>query len=374
LALNIHIAKNFRDFQKKGNYCIAAATFAASLGAACAVNAGVISEGWYKVLMSGEHQGYMVERTNYDPSTKLYTVNTFLRTHPKSGNASESTSAVFHGAEKNFAPVSSKYIWLGGDSARTVEAKYNGRIVSAIINQHNNKKPLSFTKELQSDGRKSEDAKEKAQPDLILAAAVRMRIFLGPESLKSGIKVGQRFDFDAIAEEGAKSNGDSQGYYDTLNVYPYKVQIVDLANEGGFETFRFVTSYLGQESVSYYTLTGDLVRVSVPQKGIEIVRVDSEASAVYGLPKSEKSLKEQFGTVPVATPLRRLPTRQERPKLKNLEGEPNPNVPKGLSVPPGKGIEIQPNIEKEKGNKSGQESGAGDNKAKEVPKVKKDAE
>jgi hypothetical protein len=110
--------------------------FCSTLLLVCAVlssrksQADILFEGYSKVLLSGVHVGYVVQRYEFDAKTKQFISAYYLKTSPAGGNITESLKAR---STSSFAPVSYQFTSLMGDKAKTIDAQFKGDTMTAIV-------------------------------------------------------------------------------------------------------------------------------------------------------------------------------------------------------------------------------------------------
>jgi hypothetical protein len=274
------------------------------------LQAKVLQEGWYQILSGQQHVGYLVQRYDFDESKKQFKFTSFMKTNALGGDVTESVSAV---ASDGFDPVSYQYTTQVGKTVKFIDASFKAGNMTAKITENNETKTLQ----------------EKLKKGTFLSYFLIYMILQNKAGLKSGVS----FQYDAIAEEDAKT---FTGYAD----------IKEMETINGHESFKILNRFKDVKSISNVTPIGEVLQVRQPVTGLQLIAA-SKDEATKGFPSADKSIKSLFGEAPhdsnfskaatgspaiTVTP----PATEEKKEFK----EPS-KYPKGMTVPPGKKLPVK---------------------------------
>ncbi|MES2769439.1 MAG: hypothetical protein V4596_09865 [Bdellovibrionota bacterium] len=280
-------------------------------------HAKVLQEGWYQILSGQQHVGYLVQRYDFNESKKQFKFTSFMKTNALGGDVTESVDAT---ASDTFAPVSYQYTTLVGKSNKFIDASFKGDSMTAKITERGETKTLQ------------EKLKSK---EVFLSYFLVYKILQHKTGLKSGLSL----EYDAIAEEDAKT---SKGYVD----------VKEMESMNGVEAFKVLNRFKDVKSISHITPIGEVLQVKQPVTGLQLKAATRE-EATKGFPSSDKSIKALFVTVPPDSHFSKSVT-SAKPKEqaaptdgeKKVEfTEPSTTLPKGTTIPPGKGLPPKKQIE-----------------------------
>ena len=134
---------------------------------------------------------------------------------------------------------------------------------------------------------------------------------------KAGVSVGNHLAYSAVAE-------------DSGTVHVGTADIVELERIDGLDTFKIVNNFNKTKTIENITPTGQIVRTKDLFNGVETRLVGTQSEAAGGLPVPKEAIKTLFGRSPGDS----FPG----PESKLTDKMPTKSdLPKGLSVPPGKG-------------------------------------
>lgn len=217
-------------------------------------------EGAYKVVSDGQHVGYVLQKYDFDPKTKIFTSIYFLKTNEKGGNITESLKAQ---ANDKFQPLNYQYTNQTGDKIKAIDGKFSKEIMQLEIT----------------------DGKTKKKETHKIPKGTFMSSFLGYMMLQKGIKKDIKFKYSAVAEEdGASYNGEA--------FVEGEEKIKD------FDVFRVKNKFKSANFVSYITKNGEVLKTDSPAIHLytELQKSISDATAGHVLP--HKTLALLFGKVP----------------------------------------------------------------------------
>lgn len=280
--------------------------------------AEILQEGWYKVLVGGQHAGYFVQRYEFDPKLKKFGSTYFLKTNALGGDFTESLQAV---AADNLAPLAYKFTNKTGEVVKLIDAEFSKDVMT-----------LKITK----DG-KTQTSQKALKKGVFLSTFL---IFLILQNKAGGLIVDKTYDYMAIAEEDGA-------------IYPGNAHIKALEELAGQSVFRVLNTFKDTKFISFVDVRGTIIATKAPLDSLETKKVNTQAEAVGTIPVSQKSMDELFGKVPADVKTAMAPPpppKSEKPavdksKIDKLKA-PESQVPEGLSVPPGKGIAVSPAPEK----------------------------
>lgn len=297
--------------------------FTSTLIAANLASADVLFEGYSKVLLSGTHVGYAVQRYEFDPKKKEFSTVYYLKTGATGGNLTESLKAR---ATASLKPISYQYTVLVGDKPKTIDATFKNDTMTAIVRENG----------------KQESVQKKLPKGAFLASFLGYLMLQGKEGIKKGVKYG----YQAIAEEDAV-------------LYAGEAYISDEETVSGVNVFKILNTFKGSQFYSYVTHKGEAILTRSPVQQVETVLVATAAEATGGLSFNPGNLELLFGSVPKGT--ENVIARREGPQTPKaattpLSTEPKPtkesrlkkapaasgDSPKTEGVPPGQGIIIKP--------------------------------
>lgn len=236
--------------------------FALCLASTNVAKAEVLFEGYAKVLLSGAHVGYVVQRYEFDSKKKEFTTTSYLRTNPVGGNITESLKAR---SSASLKPLSYQYTSLAGGTGKTIDATFKNDELTAVVRENG----------------KVQTNKRKIPKDAFLASFLAYLMLQG----KEGIKPGVRYGYQAIAEEtGGVSAGEAA------------VEKEEVIN--GITTFKVLNTFNGTRFVSNVTHKGEVLATRSPVQQVATELVAEMKDATNGMPFNSNSISMLFGSVP----------------------------------------------------------------------------
>ncbi len=275
-------------------------------------SAKVLHEGWYKIIVGGVHSGFLVQRYEFDPSQKKYTGTYFIKISVLGGNSTESLKAE---ANDKLAPIAYQYTSKTDKETKTIDAVF---------------KMGAMTADMVVNGKQTKIT-NKLEKGVFLSTFL---VYLMMQN-KNGLKVGNNYQYKAIAEEdGIITDGESY--------------ISGTEKQGDKEYFKVLNTFKKAKFVSLLDMTGNIILTRSPVDSLE-TRLSPRAEAVGNYELNEKSLKLLFGDVPsdketptgLATATTPVKAKEPRVTSTTLKSD----IPKGISVPPGKGLPQQNEVE-----------------------------
>lgn len=217
-------------------------------------------EGAYKVVSDNQHVGYVIQRYEFDPKTKVFTSIYFLKTNEKGGDITESLKAQ---ANDKFHPISYQYTNQTGDKIKLIDGKFKKEIMELEIT----------------------DGKTKKKETHKIPKGTFMSSFLGYMMLQKGIKKDIKFKYSGVAEEdGASYNGEAY------------VEGEEKLKD--FDVFRIKNKFKGANFVSFITKNGEVLKTESPAIHLSTELQKSIAEATKGMVLPHKTLNLLFGKVP----------------------------------------------------------------------------
>lgn len=224
-------------------------------------NAEIMFEGAYKIMNDKQHVGYVLQRYEFDPKTKIFTSIYFIKTNEKGGNITESFKAQ---ANDKFQPLNYQYTSQAGDKIKLIDAKFSKETIMQ----------LEIT-----DGKIKKNETHKIPKGTFLST------FLGYMMLQKGIKKDIRFKYSAVAEEeGASYNGEAyvEGEEQVKNLDVYRIKI----------------KFKGTTFFNYITKNGEIIRNEMANNNLTTELQNSTPEATAGMMLPHKSVTLLFGKIP----------------------------------------------------------------------------
>lgn len=224
--------------------------------------AAILFEGWSKVLVSGEHVGYIVQRYEFDEKKKEFKETHFLKTGANAGGLQESLVAR---ADASFKPIAYQYTGLVNNAPMTVDASFKGDKMTAIVTEGKTKKTVSNT----------------MPKGTFLSAFLGYVMLQGKEGLKKGVK----YEYQGILEESATiSKGEAF--------------IAEEEAVSGIPAFRILNNINGSKFISLVTHKGEVLGTTSPAIGTQTILVSTMEEAVAGFGVNSANLATLFGSMP----------------------------------------------------------------------------
>jgi len=229
--------------------------------------ADVIFDGYYKLTLAGQHIGYFIQRYDLDAKNKTFSSTYYLFTKTADGTTTESLNAK---ASSKLEPISYQYTRLEGESSKAIDA-----VVRTV-----SKKNRLVVKVI-------ENGKARAPKEITLNDQVFFSTFLSHLMLKNpkGISVGNKFSYDAIAEEDGE-------------VQKGEVFVKEQVKEKGLDTFRTLNTFKKEEFINWVNARGESIKTQVPKLNLNAELMANPKDAYLDMPFSESSIRLLFGDIP----------------------------------------------------------------------------
>lgn len=226
-------------------------------------HAGILFEGWAKVLVSGEHVGYIVQRYEFDEKKKEFKEIHFLKTGANAGGLQESLVAR---SDASFKPIAYQYTGLVNNAPVMVDASFKGDKMTAIVTEGKTKKTVSNT----------------MPKGTFLSAFLGYVMLQGKEGLKKGVK----YEYQGILEESATiSKGEAF--------------IAEEETVSGIPVFRILNNINGSKFISLVSHKAEVLGTTSPAIGTQTILVSTMEEAVAGFGVNAVNLATLFGSMPV---------------------------------------------------------------------------
>lgn len=260
----------------------------------------VLFEGWSKVLISGQHIGYVIQRYEFDAKKKEYKTISFLKTNNESGGLNDSLVAR---ADAKFKPISYQHTSIANGKPTTIDAAFKGGKMIATVVEGKNKKTVTNT----------------LSKDTFLSA------FLGYVMLQSkdGLKKGVKYSYSGVLEEkGIIAKGEAY--------------ISSQETVGGIPVFRILNTLDGGKFISLVTNKAEILGSISPTIGVQTDLVATMEEAVGPFGVNSAVLTQLFGSVPKGAD-NEISRRAKMPKPTAP-----PATPSATTVPPSPSASPQP--------------------------------
>lgn len=290
-------------------------------------SADVLFEGYSKVMISGVHVGYAIQRYEFDSKKKEFIATHYLKTNAAGGDITESLKAR---STASLKPIAYQYTALVGGQTKTIDAQVkNGMLTGSI-----------------KSGDKTEVINKKLPEGAFFASFLGYLMLQGKEGVKKGVKYG----YQAIAEEDA-------------GIYTGEAFVADEETVLGVNAFKVLNTFSGSRFVSYITPKGEIVKTMAPIQQIETNLVGNVAEATAGHSVNSNTLKMIFGTFPKGAenimarrdnppavapaastnqaPPNQAPDAQKKKQMDTPPAAVSTDTPKKEGIPGGQGIIIK---------------------------------
>lgn len=235
---------------------------------ACFASNKTLFEGYYRILLQGQHVGYYIQRYEIDPAKKQFISTYFLRTNPAGGSISESVKAY---ATEKLKPIKYQYTSLQGKVAKTIDA-----------NVRKNKKGQDVLQV-----KINENGKLRVSEKILKKEGVFFSTFLIYLLLqgKKGIQPGVKYDFNAIAEEDGK-------------VFPGEVYVESETRKMNQAVYKVLYTFKRTQFVNFINRKGESMISVSPALGLSAELVKNPTDATKNMKFNNNSISLLFGGLP----------------------------------------------------------------------------
>lgn len=264
------------------------------------IKANIIFEGYYAIRSGDTAIGYAVQRFEFDEKKKLFTSTSLLQTNAQAGNSTEGFKAI---AKENFEPVSYQYTFQSGDQAKTIDATFSGRQMTATL----------------SDGTTATKTQKELPEGTFLSS------FLAYLMLRQGYKVDTKYSYAAIAEEDGE-------------IYKGEALIQGEQTYNGLEVFRIVNKFKNVTFTSFVTARGEVLGTESAEQNIKTELVANRHLATHGMTLPTRVLQTLFGGTPEGkeNPIAKKASEAAQPTPKATQAPKATPTPKAKPVPEAK--------------------------------------
>lgn len=226
-------------------------------------NAGILFEGWSKVLISGTHVGYIIQRYDFDEKKKEFRETHFMKIEAGSSSLTDSLVAR---SDASLKPISYQYTALKDGKATLIDASFKNGKMTASVTEGKDKKTIRNTLPKGS----------------FLSAFLGYAMLQGKEGLKKGVK----YKYQAVLEESASlANGEAY--------------IAEEETVSGIPAFRILNTIDGAKFINLSSHKGEVLGTVSPAQGVQTVLVSRMEEATGKFEVNKKALTQLFGTMPL---------------------------------------------------------------------------
>jgi hypothetical protein len=223
----------------------------------------VLFEGYYKIMLSDVHSGYAIQRYEVDPIKKEFkSINyVYVRTSPD-GKKSSSESLVAI-SDEGFKPKSYQYTALLDGKPTTIDASFPKNKVSALIRR----------------GAKKETQSHALPQGTFLSTMLLYMV------LQKGLKTGNGYNFNAVAEEDGQ-------------IHPGSLRVTKELTYKNHPVFQLDYEFKNIPAMAYVASNGNVLYTKADAQKVETELVTSPSDAKLNFPFAEKTIKKLFGSLP----------------------------------------------------------------------------
>jgi hypothetical protein len=251
--------------------------------AAAPAKAGILYEGWHKVLSAGQHVGYFVVRYDLDKKTNKFTYTSFLKTNAVGNDVTEAVKAESLQVTKPalwIVPQKYQYTSTEGKKVTLIDAAFH--IEGGSGAKGKKKAKLHMIAKITKDGKST--TYDQILPDDTFLSGYLTYIIL---QSKEGLKVGNNYKYAAIAEEDAK-------------LYNGTAFVKERTHEAGQDGYKIIDEFKGIRFISIVNAKGDPLATKSPLLSIATQAAATREEAVGNLKLDEKNIRTLFGNIPSA--------------------------------------------------------------------------
>ena len=224
--------------------------------------AAVLFEGWSKVLISGKHVGYIIQRYEFDEKKKEFREIHFLKTNADSGGLTESLVAR---ADASFKPVAYQYTNVVSGKPTLIDATFKGDQMTAAV----------------TEGKTKKTVKNNMPKGTFLSTFLGYVMLQGKEGLKKGVK----YEYQGVLEESAI-------------ITKGEAYIAEEETVSGVPVFRILNTINGSKFISLASHKAEVLGTVSPSQGLQTVLVATMEEATAGFGVNNSALTQLFGSMP----------------------------------------------------------------------------
>ncbi len=252
--------------------------------------ADILYEGWHKVLSAGQHVGYFVMRYERDKKTNKFNYTSFLKTNSIGNDVTEALKAeslqVLN--PQWIVPQKYQYTSTQGKNVTLIDASFvienpkpeKSKTKKKAAKTEAAKPQLRMLATITKDGTATKY--DQVLPDSTFLSSYLTYIVL---QSKEGLKVGNNYKYQAIAEEEAK-------------LYDGTAFVKESVKEGGQDGYKIVNEYKGIRFTSVVNVKGEPISTKSPLLSIATEAATSVEDATGTVKLDEKNIRTLFGNIP----------------------------------------------------------------------------
>jgi hypothetical protein len=230
------------------------------------VRADVLFEGYSKLIVAGEHSGYIIQRYEFDSAKKEFVYRHLLSAQDPSLQIRESLVAR---STAGFEPIGYQFTEQKGSELKVIDMTFSrGKIMGTI-------RTGSGT------ALKTERINRDHPKGAFLAIFLPYVMLSGKEGLKAGVK----YDYAAIAEEDASLQKGS--------AFIEKEEAI-----AGVRAFRTLIEFKGSKYTAFITGQGETIATRALANPVETQLVASADEALRGQSVNRPAIEAIFGPMP----------------------------------------------------------------------------
>lgn len=224
------------------------------------VNGEILFEGFSKIILSGTHVGYIVQR--YEQASKQFTSTYFVKTNISGGNISESLKAY---SQENLKPIKYQYTRTDSEGTLLIDAHVSNEIMNMKITKNGvlNQKQI------------------KLQEGVFFSTFLLYLMLKNPNGLKPGVK----YNYKAVAEEDG-------------NIYDGEAYISEEVAYQGQKVMKVLNTFKSARFISFVNSKGEVLATQSPVQNLSTELVPSPELATQNIAVPEKTLNILFGSIP----------------------------------------------------------------------------
>ncbi len=231
-------------------------------------------EGYYKVILGGQHAGYVAQRFVVEDKKKQVTSTYYLYVATPTGSTTESLVAV---ADLNFEPISFQYSAVVDGKAKANDGTFKAKKMTGKM----------------IDAGKTQNVTANVPTNGFLST------FLNYVILKNGLMVGKSYEFIALAEEApACFAKDPNCKPKEAGFIKGVAAIKSQQKVKGQDAFKVEFTYKGVSFTGLIAATGETLASISPAQDVSTELVSSKEEAVGAFAFNTKHITALFGGVP----------------------------------------------------------------------------
>ena len=262
-------------------------------------NAQVLQEGGYKILSEGKPVGFLVQRYEFDDTSKKLKHIYYLQKAAPSGYIKESLVAE---ASQDLRPIKYTFTTFSDTHSKTVEAQFTNEVMTVTI----------------MEGEKKTSLQKRIPEGTFLSS------FLIYLILQNKLTVKSSYQYMAISERDA-------------SLFTGKITIPEETSVNGLKAFKVINAFQEVTGTQYITPSGILLKREA--SGLTLERAENIIDIMIPMNPPLHQLNMLFsGKLPEGTNVLESPVKKN-PFLSEQEILRLNKLPHGVSPPPGKDLD-----------------------------------